>query len=362
MKVILNQDSFSKALNSVYRIANTHSTLPVLNNILIRAENGLIELNATNLEVFISNSINAKIEEDGIVLIPANLITDFINNLPKTKITIQTDGDKLKIEAGNYKSNINTINTNEFPAIPNEKLSTNLEISSELFKNSTNQVLPATSNDATRPILTGLYFHTFKNYLYLTATDGYRLAEKKLMECKKDISIIIPATTITEVNRILENEDKNIEISLNDEQIRFKIGQKIITSRLIDGKFINYRSLVPEKTENQAILDKIEFIQAVKVAELFARESVESIILETNSAKKVLQISSITSEYGDNNSETEAEVKGDASIILNAKYLLNALNCLSGKRANFNFSSKAAPTLLTDDNDDYKHIIMPVNN
>jgi DNA polymerase-3 subunit beta len=360
MKVILNQDVLAKALNSVARIASSHTTLPVLNNILIRAENGLLELNATNLEIFVSNSINAKIEKEGVILVPANLIADFINNLPKTKITLQTDGNKLKIEAGNYKSTINTVSTDEFPAMPNDKLTTKIKLTSEVFKNATSQVLPAASNDTTRPILTGLYLHIFKDQLYLTATDGYRLAEKKLMELKKSISAIIPASTITEVNRIIENENQDLEISLNDEQIRFESGSKIITSRLIDGNFINYRSLIPENTDNSAALDRAEFTQAVKVAELFARESAESIVLKTDSTKKTLEISSITSEFGDNNSQLEADIKGDAIITLNAKYLLGALNCLTGETVKFKFSGKLAPALLMGGSDDYKHIIMPV--
>ncbi|MDR1197205.1 MAG: DNA polymerase III subunit beta [Candidatus Nomurabacteria bacterium] len=359
MKIILNQDGFSKALNSVARIANSHSTLPILNNILLRAENGVLQLNATNLEVFINNSITAKVEEDGVVLVPANLITDFINNLPKTKITLKTKDGKLKIEAGNYKSTINTISTDEFPAFPDDKLKTGFELDSELFKTSAGQVLPATSNDTTRPILTGLYLHTFNDKLYLTATDGYRLAEKQLIDKKTDINTIIPATTISEVVRVIES-DQAIKVSLNDEQIKFEIGQITIISRLIDGNFINYRSLIPEKTDNSAEVDRSEFVQAVKVAELFARQSAESIILKTSSANKTLEINTITSEFGDNNSEIEAEIVGDASITLNAKYLLTALNAITGEKIKFSFSGKLAPALLTGQDDSYKHIIMPV--
>jgi DNA polymerase-3 subunit beta len=311
------------------------------------------------LEVFIINSITAKVDREGVVCVPANLITEFINNLPKTNINIETKDSKLVIKAGNYKSVINTISPDEFPSTPKEDFNTEITIGSEVFKNATSQVLTCTSNDTSRPILTGVYLHNNSGELLLTATDGYRLAEKKIMKTDKEISVVIPAQTISEVNRILDAES-DIKIKISDEQVVFEIGETNLTSRLIDGSYINYHSLIPEKTENSATLNKADFVQAVKVAELFARESAESITIKTNQTGQVLEINSITSEFGDNNSKIEGEIKGDASITLNAKYLIDALNCIEGETAHLNFSGKLTPILVTGENADYKHIIMPV--
>lgn len=359
MKITLTQEKLANSLNIVSHIASTKTTLPILSNLLMRSENSQLQLNASNLEIFIINSTTSKVDKEGVVCVPANLITEFVNNLPKTNISLESKDGKLTIKAGNYKSVINTINPDEFPSNPKDDFSNEIVIKNKDFKNASSQVINCVSNDTTRPILTGVYFHSNNSELFLTATDGYRLAEKKLIKTDKKIDIIIPASTISEVNRIL-NEEKDLVIQINDEQIKFKFNDTELISRLIDGNYINYSSLIPDKTENTAVLNKSDFIQAVKVAELFARDSAESITLKTDQTAQVLEINSIKSEFGDNNSKIEGEIKGVGSITLNARYLLNALNSIEGEKVNFNFSGKLTPALITGEKNDYKHIIMPV--
>ncbi|MDL2327723.1 DNA polymerase III subunit beta [Ruminococcaceae bacterium OttesenSCG-928-A11] len=359
MKLTITQENLSRGLNIVSRISNSPTT-EILNTILLRAENGQLELNTTNLDVFITHSTTAKIEEDGVVCIPANLITDFVTNLPKINIKIEVTDNKLKITAGEIKSTINTINPEDFPTTPVSKFTNSLKIYSDKFKNSTNQVINVTSSDSTRPILTGLYMHTNKNNLYFVATDGYRLAEKNVQEEKSEISVIIPSSTISEINRLIDKLEDDIEIELNDEQIKFTINETVLISRLIDGKYISYESLIPSSTENQASQDKTEFVQTIKQADLFAREAADLITIKTNQEKQLLEIYSITTEKGDYKNKINSTVSGDGTITLNAKYLLQALSCIEGETVNFNFSGKLAPILLTGKNDNYKHIIMPV--
>jgi len=360
MKITVTQENLVKALNTVSRVASSRTTLPILNNILLRTDNGQLSLTTTNLELFIVDNINAKITKDGVVTIPACLITEFVNNLPKTNIDLKLDGDKLKISAGHYNSIINTTTPDDFPNPPENKINSKFEIDSVIFKGAANQTVFAASGDTTRPVLTGVYLHTHEGNLYMTTTDGYRLAECRLMEQKENINSIIPITTVNEVVRVISDETKKIIIGISDDQIVFEIGSVKITSRLIDGKFIDYRQLIPGKTKNSASLDRSNFTQAVKIAELFARESAESIIIKTNSEKQLLQINSITSEFGENKGVVEGKISGDESITLNAKYLLNALNVIDGDVVKIGFSSKLLPVLVTGENDNYKHIIMPV--
>jgi len=362
MNLSINQENLSKALNIVSRIASTKTSLPILNNILIRAENNYLTLSTTNLELSIINTIPAKIKENGVITIPAKILTDFIHQLPKTDVNLELSNNKLKIKAGNYKSIINTTPPDEFPILPKLKEDIKLIIKSDLFKEVATQTIIVAGNDTTRPILTGVYLHTFDKNLYITATDGYRLAERKITTQEGEISAIIPSTTIQEVLRVITDEVNDIEIKINDEQISFQIENIIITSRLIDGKFINYRELIPKKAENSAILDKNEFLRVVKISELFARESAGSIIIKTNLKKQLLKINSITSEIGENSAEIEGEITGDEGVItLNSKYLIDALNVINSDKIKFNFSGKLSPSLLTAaDNLNYKHIIMPV--
>lgn len=359
MKLTITQENLSKGLNIVSHISNSPTT-EILNNILLRAENGQLELNTTNLEVFITHSTTAKIKEDGVACVPANLITDFVTNLPKVNIEIEVVDGKLKIVAGEYKSTINTVSPDDFPTTPTSKFKNKFKIFSEKFKNSTSQVIGITSSDMARPKLTGIYFHTNKNHLYFTATDGYRLAEKKVQEEKSELAAIVPSSTIHEINRLVDKINDDIVIELNDEQIKFNFQETILISRLIDGEYIKYESLIPTSTENQTTQDRSEFIQTVKLADLFAREAANLITIKTNQEKQVLEINSITTEKGDYKNTINSIVSGNGIITLNARYLLQALNCVEGDKVHFNFSGKSAPVLLVGENEDYKHIIMPI--
>lgn len=360
MKIIVKQENLSKALNTVSRIASSKVSLPILNNIFIKAEKGKILLSATNMDIAISQSIGADVKKEGVVVVPAKLITEFVANLPKTNINLELHNKKLNIESGNYKSTINTIDPEDFPEIPEIKEANKLIIKTELFKKSVTQTAPVCSVDVTRPILTGVYIYNLDNEIYFVATDGYRLAEKKVMKSKEKIQIIVPANSLLNVNQSIDDNLENIEILFNDEQISFNLGNIEITSKLINGKYIDYRGLIPIETENKAIIDKTEFLRVVKIAELFARENSGSVIVKNDSKKSIIDVRSIASEFGDNNAIIEAETVGDGDIVLNAKFLIEALNNINTDKISFCFNGKLMPSLITGDKDDYRHIIMPV--
>lgn len=359
MKLTITQENLAKGLNIVSRISNS-PTNEILNTILLRAENGQLELDTTNLDIFITHNTTAKIEKDGFVCVPANLITEFVTNLPKINIDIEVADNKLKITAGEYKSVINTVNPEDFPATPTSKFTNEITIYSNKFKTATSQVINITSSDTTRPILTGAYFHTNKNNLYLATTDGYRLAEKMVQKEESEITAIIPSSTINEVNRLVDKIENDIKIEFNNEQVKFIVDDTTLISRLIDGKYISYESLIPSSTEVQTTQNKAEFIQTVKLADLFAREAANLITIKTNQKDQTIAINSITTEKGEYKNKISSIVSGDGAITLNAKYLLQALSCIEGEKVSFNFSGKLAPILLMGENDDYKHIIMPV--
>jgi DNA polymerase-3 subunit beta len=288
-------------------------------------------------------------------------MTEFIANLPKTNVEINTTGSRMTITAGNYKSVINTIAADEFPALPDPKTTVSIKIPADAFKKAIANTSLVASSDTTRPILTGVYMHVLDGDLYMAATDGYRLAEKKILPLNKEITAIIPASTLADVVRVVGDGVEEIAVNLSDDQISFLVGDGIVTSRLIDGNFINYRQLIPTKTEVVATLDRSEFIRITKISELFSRESAGSITLKVDPDRSTLSIHSITSELGENDSEAEAVVKGKGAITLNSKFLIDALNQIEGDSVKLQFSGKLAPALLTaEDDSTYKHIIMPV--
>jgi len=364
MELIVTQEKLNKALAAVSRIASTKTQLPILSNILLRTDGNRLLVAATNLEIAITQYIGAKIIKPGSITIPARLMSDFISSLPKESVELKVVNDNLHIKSGSYNSIINGFIADDFPELPtiNETSSIQYTINVEDFKQAVSQTIITTSNDTTRPVLNGVYWHSHEGWLYLAATDGYRLSERKLVETKSEVSAIIPTQTLQEVLRNITEESEQIDILFDETQVRFRINDLEIISRLIDGNFPDYRQLLPKTLETLIKLNKTDFIRVTKIAGLFARESGGSVTLTADKSKKTLSIHSIASQMGENTSEIVAEVSEDGQITLNSRYLSEALAVVDGDEVEFGFSGKIAPCLLksTKENTNYYHIIMPL--
>jgi len=364
MELIVTQEKLNKALAAVSRIASTKTQLPILSNILLRTDGNRLLVAATNLEIAITQYIGAKIIKPGSITIPARLMSEFISSLPKESVELKVVNDNLHIKSGSYNSIINGFIADDFPELPtiNEASSIQYTINIEDFKQAVSQTIITTSNDSTRPVLTGVYWHSHEGQLYLASTDGYRLSERKLVETKSEVSAIIPTQTLQEVLRNITEESEQIDILFDETQVRFRINDLEIISRLIDGNFPDYRQLLPKSLETLIKLNKADFVRITKIAGLFARESGGSVTLTADKAKKTLSIHSIASQMGENTSETSAEVSEDGQITLNSRYLSEALSVIDGDEVEFGFSGKIAPCLLksTKENTNYYHIIMPL--
>jgi DNA polymerase-3 subunit beta len=188
------------------------------------------------------------------------------------------------------------------------------------------------------------------------------LSERRLVETKSEVSAIIPTQTLHEVMRDISDDSSEIDILFDETQVRFRISDTEIISRLIDGNFPNYRQLVPASSETLVKLNKAEFVRVTKIAGLFARESGGSVTLTADADKKLLSVHSIASQFGENTSEANAEITNSGQITLNSRYLSEALSVIEGDEVEFGFSGKIAPCLIksTNPDTDYYHIIMPL--
>ena len=196
----------------------------------------------------------------------------------------------------------------------------------------------------------------------MAATDGYRLADKKLVSGVKDeIKAIVPVAALREVLSSISDDMENIEVSVDENLICFKLGEVMIISKLIDASFPDYRQLIPEKNKLVVKLNKNEITRMTKVAALFAQDSGGSVVCEAKKDEGVFSISAVASELGENSSDIKAEISEDGKITLNSRYLLDALNALVDDEIEFKISSKIAPVVLNNiKQNDYTHIIMPL--
>lgn len=363
MKLSVTQENLTKALSNIGRVAASRNELAILNNILLRTDNGRLLVAATNLEIASTQYIGAKIEQPGSITIPARLMTEFIASLPSGHVELEVKDEHLHITAGKFSSVINGVVADEFPELPtvNENEAIKLDIDAAEFKKSISQTIIATSSDSTRPILTGVLWCVVDGELYLAATDGYRLAEKRVMKCRDEINAVVPASTLQEVLRSLGDDSEQLEIFFDDTQVCFRTADHEIISRLIDGKFPEYRQLIPKAAETIATIQKADFSRITKVASLFARDSGGGVTVSAERTGRVM-IHSIASELGENTSEASATVSSDGTITLNSRYLIEALSAIDGSEITFSFNGKLSPCVLKDTakNPDYIHIIMPM--
>jgi DNA polymerase III subunit beta len=364
MELSVTQENLSRALSVVGRVASTKTQLPILGNILLRTDGSRLLIAATNLEIASTQYIGAKVAKPGAITIPAKLISEFISNLPKGLVELKVTGNNLHIQSGSYTSVINGVIADDFPELPtiNEAASVSYSIVTDDFKHAVSQTIITASNDSTRPVLTGVYWHSFEGDLYLAATDGYRLSERKLVKTSSEVAAIIPVTTLQEVLRTLTDDVDQVDVLFDETQVRFRLGESEIISRLIDGNFPDYRQLIPKKSEISITVNKPEFVRIVKIASLFARESGGSITLNSDADKKTLSIHSIASELGENTSELTVETTESGQITLNSRYLAEALSVLEDETITFEFSGKLSPSILRSSAKDtnYYHVIMPL--
>jgi len=364
MELTVTQENLSKALAVVGRVASTKTQLPILSNILLRTDGSRLQIAATNLEVASTQYIGAKIVTPGAITIPARLVSEFVSNLPKESIDLKVVGNNLHINSGTYSSVINGVIADDFPELPtiNEDSSISYSIKADDFKQAVSQTLVTASSDSTRPILTGVYWHSHEGSLFLAATDGYRLSEKKLVETASEVSAIIPVPTLQEVLRTLTDDTDEVDILFDETQVRFRLGEAEIISRLIDGNFPDYRQLIPKQSDISITIKKTDFSRIVKIASLFARESGGSITLTADGDGNTLSIHSIASQLGENTSEVSTEVSGSGQVTLNSRYLSEALSVIDDDTIIFEFSGKLSPCILrsTAKDTNYYHVIMPL--
>jgi len=385
MKLICTQDNLKKAIYNCERIVAKKNTLPILNNILFKTEKGSLSLFATNLEIGISVKIGAKIEKEGEITIPARLISNFATNLPSGEnIILETKDDKLKIKSGLNKAIIKGVSANDFPLIPTKKGDNLLKLPSLLFKKAFLKIIPAVAFNETRQELTGINVTFKKEEIFLAATDSFRLAEYRLKINKKNINqeeyaafinkkekIIIPSETLIELNRIIPiDTESQIKIAIEENQIFFEIDNVKIVSRLINGKYPEYKHIIPKDYKTKILGEQNLIQSAVKMASLFTAGGNSEITLKINQESKKIFILSKSSETGENTTELNFSNTGPSQeVILNAKYFLDGINVVSSLQVAVLLNSESTPVAIKEIDektgqilDDFIYIIMPIKN
>lgn len=381
MKLICTQENLNRALSYLERVVGRQTTLPILSNFLLETEKGRLKISATNLEIGIITSIGAKIEKEGKIAIPAKLISNFIHNLPTGDVLqLESDTEGLKIESTTYKIKIKGLDGKDFPIIPQYTKEYFFSFPAQELKNALSRILFCVSLNNARIELTGAHIFFYKDQIHLAATDSFRLAEEIIPFTHygsgygdfllENPSLIIPGNTLQEIMRVIMPESSEVKIALKENQIFFEIDGVQIISRIINGKYPDYKQIIPKEFSFQAVLEKESFQRAVKIAGTFSSYASGEITLTFQPEEKQCVISSASQEIGENKTTLPIEItKGAAplTIVFNPRYVLEGISALSGEKIIFLANDGATPAALRRQNgkDDslmerYLYIIMPI--
>ncbi|MBI5554606.1 MAG: DNA polymerase III subunit beta [Elusimicrobia bacterium] len=368
MKIICSQIELLKGVQSVQAIISNRVSLPVLANILLETQKNNLKIAATDLEVGIKTEIPIEIIKEGSITIPAKMLFDIIRELPEQEIQIEvTLEGKVILSCGKIVFKIMGLPKDEFPIIPDFTEENAFTISRATLKNMVQKTIFAISNDETRYVLTGVLMQTSNNTIEMVATDGRRLAYingGKLREgIKNQLNVVIPSKTLREINRLIgEKDDANdmVKIELAENQIAYKFDSTILISRLIEGKFPNYKQVIPKEHSTELVLNTAKFLSAIKRISLLATEKAESIKLELANNKAI--ISSMAQGLGEAQEEMEIDYKGSTfEAAYNPKYLIEALKSITATNIILELSNPMGPGVIRPQSDEeYLYVIMPM--
>jgi DNA polymerase-3 subunit beta len=380
MKLITIKSNFKKGLNIIERLTGKNLTLPILNNILLKAEKNTLILKSTDLEIGAEYRTMIKIEEEGKITIPAKILSGLVNFLPDENIEIEVDEktNTLSLSGKNNKSKIKGLNADDFPIIPQIKNKKEfIELNSDPFLRGILKVLNFCSIGQTHPELSGIYFNFQKDKLELVSTDSFRLAKKDIyyQEKKgKNYSFILPQKAVREVANIISETnndpdyDSKMRIYFEPNQIFFdffsdntSLSQFRLTSRLIEGDYPNYQEIIPTSFKTQIILDKNEFLNQIKTTSLFSGNT-SKIDININPEKESINFFAQNVDFGESKSSMKGKVKGEkVETSFNFKYLIDGISNIEDSNVVFELNRDDGPALLKSaNNDNYVYILMPI--
>jgi|AntRauTorckE6833_2_1112554.scaffolds.fasta_scaffold00096_51 DNA polymerase-3 subunit beta len=365
MNFTITKKDFYQGLNITTRACASSNTMPILKGILIEAskEKG-IHLMGTDLEIGIENWVPAEVESEGRIVLPSNHLKNIIRELPDEDILFEVNLDnyKAKITCLNSKFEINGFNPEEYPQLPDVNIPTNLEIPTAKLKKIITEVEFSTSNDQTKPVLTGALMVIDDKSIKMVSTNKYRLAYSKIdnnNDIDKKINIILPGSTIKEISNLL-NEEGTVKMKVNENYASFEFNDIIVVSRLIEGKFPNFEQVIPDEKNSTVVINKNYLNSAIKRASLIAKLDSNIVSLKTQDNKIIIE--SEDSDSGSAHEEVPIQLEGENhKISVDASYLLDVLKVIDDKKVKLDLIGSLNPLVVKkENNDDYIYLIMPI--
>lgn len=372
MKFTCTRENLVHALDLVNGVAGKHTNLPILENILLEAEESKVLVASTNLELAVSSTIRAKVETQGKFTVPAKTLGEYVRLLQGDQVSFVLEGNELAVSCGSSSTKMKGSPADDYPVLPEADTENGYSILVEPFRDALSKVVIAVAKNDIRPELSGVAFNFFQERykgLVLAATDSYRLAEKKVSVAQGDTPtrVIVPGRTVQELIRLLgvarsgDQLESQVRFSVSDSQLVVHYGAFELISRLVDGNYPDYAQIIPDTFKTTANFPADVMINKIKAASLFSTTGVNAVSFDFNVTTGTIGVSSTSTQKGEHSSEMDVEVTGEEnSILLNHRYVLEGLQQIGGE-VEFAMNSTDAPCLLkAKGSDDYLYIVMPI--
>ena len=364
MRVTVERAQLVKSLTHVHRVVERRNTIPILSNVLIRAEGGELKLKATDLDLEVSESVPAMVEEPGATTVPAHMIYDIVRKLPdgaQVELATRADGATLDIRSGRSKFALQMLPESDFPDLTAGTFTHGFTLPAAELKRLVDRTWFAISTEETRYYLNGIYFHAVAGggdlKFRAVATDGHRLAQAEMVAphgCEGMPGVIVPRKTVGEIQKLVDGPDAEVAVELSDSKIRLTFRPKgeetggiVLTSKLIDGTFPDYGRVIPQGNDKEMKVDRDEFAAAVDRVSTISSERGRAVKLTVSEGRLVLSVTNPDS--GSATEELAVEYDDEAlDIGFNSRYLLDIASQLETDTAVFRLADPGSPTLIQD--------------
>src|SRR3954453_14360607 len=361
LNVVCSRDELLLGLGIVSRGVSTRTTVQILAGILLDASEGKLRLAATDMEVSLRTSVEAKVESDGSVVVPGRLLLELARLLPEAEVSIEHKPEEATVEirCGSATYRLHTYNPEDFPRLPDTQVELH-EVDRATLLETVGRVSRSASRDRSRPVLTGVLVRFEPGKLVMAATDSYRLSVKEtpLEGSIPELEAIVPARALAELARIGQGAEQ-IELGVHENQVVFGVDGVWLTTRRIDGQFPNYKQLIPESFEYEVPLPRDEVLDVVRRIAVMAQRNSP---LRLRFAEGELTVSARTQDIGEAEESLPVSFAGEAlEIGFNAEFLRDGIDSVAGETVRFRLISPLRPCVLqADGSDDFLYLIMPI--
>ncbi|GAA0086745.1 DNA polymerase III subunit beta [Clostridium sp. CTA-7] len=362
MIFICEKQKIQEGISIANKAITGKTTMPILEGIYINAKKDGLTLIGSDMDVSIETKVEANVLEEGMIVIDAKIFGEIIRKLPNSDIKIETlENDIIQITCEKSIFNLVYMNGEDYPALPNINENLSVEVPQNILKNMIKGTSFAVAQDETRPILQGILFEVNNKVLNLVALDGYRLAVRsEFLGNDNNIEVVIPGKTLNEVSKILEDVSDIVKITFTNNHILFNLNNTKVISRLLDGKFVNYSSLLPQEYKILVDVNKQQLQNCIERASLMAKDG-NSNLIKLDVQEDTMIITS-NSQLGKVREELNINLQGDQiQIAFNSRYLLDVLKNIDDDEVKMEMTSSVSPCVIKCKNtDNSKYLVLPV--